>query len=123
MTDSRKGMIDVIENMVAEELEVANKSFPMFASWHEGYAVIKEEVEEAAENMELITEEGMTYLWSSIRMKDVDEDARVANVEGIRKLAVEAIQELIQVAAMCDKSIKSMEKDIPADEVEDKENE
>nr|DAK55352.1 MAG TPA: hypothetical protein [Caudoviricetes sp.] len=123
MTDSRKGMIDVIENMVAEELEVANKSFPLFASWHESYAVIKEEVEEAAENMELITEEGMMYLWNSIRMKDVDEDARVANVEGIRKLAVEAIQELVQVAAMCDKSIKSMEKDIPADEVEDKENE
>ena len=63
------------------------------------------------------------YLWNSIRMKGVDEAARVANVEGIRKLAVEAIQELVQVAAMCDKSIKSMEKDIPADEAEDKENE
>ena len=38
---------EALEPIVVEELARANEKFPQFASGHEGYAVIKEEVEEA----------------------------------------------------------------------------
>ena len=109
MKDSREEINKVIESAIAEELAAANKNFPYFASWHEGYAVLLEEVEEAVEAMELLKEDDMEYLWRSIRMKNVDDEIRYANVEGIRNLAVAGILELIQVAAMCDKIKYSME--------------
>ena len=34
-----------VEKLVQKELESANQRFPMFRSDHEGYAVIKEEIE------------------------------------------------------------------------------
>lgn len=107
MTDKITGMNEVIENMIAEELAEANLKYPMFHSWKEAYAVLLEETEEAAECMELISEEGIGYLWGSIRMKNVDEETRVCNVEAIKNFAVKAIQELVQVAAMCDKTVES----------------
>lgn len=107
MTDKITGMNEVIENMIAEELAEANCKYPMFHSWKEAYAVILEEAEEAAECMEIISEEGIGYLWGSIRMKNVEEEVRVCNVEAIKKFAVRGIQELVQVAAMCDKTIES----------------
>ena len=108
MTDKITGMNEVIENMIAEELAEAKNKYPMFHSWKEAYAVLLEETEEAVECIELITEDGMKYLWRSIRMKNVDDDVRVSNVEAIKKIAVGGIQELVQVAAMCDKTVESM---------------
>ena len=46
--------MNVIENdiqkLVQKELNGANKKFPLFNSPHEGYAIIKEEIEECMDN-------------------------------------------------------------------------
>ena len=41
----------MIEKLINDELRAANKKFPLFSSWHEAYAVILEEVEEAGEEV------------------------------------------------------------------------
>lgn len=53
--------MDVVMNdvrlLVKKELAAANKKFPMFASAHEGWAVIREELQEVKDDH---------YCWNSI---------------------------------------------------------
>lgn len=69
-------MVDNLLNEIKKEYEFANKKFPLFNSYHEGYAVLKEEVEE---------------MWEEIKHDKVDN--KQARKERIKK-------EIIQVAAM-----------------------
>lgn len=98
----------MIEKLINEELQNANKKFPLFSSWHEAYAVILEEVEEAQEEVAVMSEIELESLWSSIRSKMSDEVDRFMKIGIIRGHAVRAIEELIQVAAMCDKAAMSL---------------
>lgn len=97
----------MIEKLINDELRAANKKFPLFSSWHEAYAVILEEVEEASE--ETITiQHGLDTLWLDVRSKRVSEANKFKTIGEIRGLATRAIKELIQVAAMCDKAVISL---------------
>mgnify|MGYP000043701578 CR=1 FL=1 len=101
-------MKESIEQMAAEELARANQTFPMFASWHEAYAVLLEEVEEAKDEikaMETLTR----FYWNAVRGKHINDDTRRYHVERIRDTAIKVVEELIQVIAMCDKTFKSMD--------------
>lgn len=70
-----------ILNLIVDELYKANKSYPAFHSTHEGYAVIKEEVDE---------------LWDEIKTsKSVNANELMAN-------------EAVQVAAMAIKFIENL---------------
>lgn len=93
MTDREK-----IMDLVAEELEDANKKYPLFHSPHEAYAVLREEVEEAEYDIEKIKER-LDCMWISVKCD--------TNIEGhadtLYAYAVNGIMELIQVAAMADK--------------------
>ncbi len=51
---------------ILAELENANDLFPLFTSAHEGYAVIKEEVDE---------------LWDSIKTRDTIENQRAEAIQ------------------------------------------
>ena len=93
---------EVIE-LVHKELESANKKFPMFKSMHEGYAVLKEEVEEAKDDMEWC-EEKLKCAWELIKKND---DVALEEVEFLKEFAVSGAIELIQVAAMAQKFIDS----------------
>ena len=100
-------MIDenVIKEMIQQELKEANKSHPMFHSDHEAYAVIKEEIEEASfESISL--ENYLGNLWHKVV---TDETNKTRVYEEMKKASIRAIQEAIQVAAMCDKAIASIE--------------
>lgn len=90
-----------IEALVKRELEEANKIHPPFSSTHEGYAVILEETEELAEESEEI--EKIIKTWWAYLRKDEDIAIQKNRVENIRKHAVNAVKEAIQVIAMCDK--------------------
>ena len=67
-------VVEAVADIVKAELHMARKKFPAFNSEHEGYAVLKEEVDE---------------LWEAVRLKQSDpsRDARIK-------------KEAVQVAAM-----------------------
>lgn len=100
-------MIDekFVEEMIQQELKEANKSHPMFHSDHEAYAVIKEEIEEAS--FEFVSLENyLGNLWHKV-VEDEPNKKRI--YDEMKKASIRAIQEAIQVAAMCDKAIASIE--------------
>lgn len=98
--------MDKINELIQAELERANTIHPpLFNSAHEGYAVILEEVEEAQEDIKQI-ESGIDAIWTLIRCNiDITKA-----IERVKPYVVNAITELIQVAAMCDKYKQSAEK-------------
>ena len=98
----------MIEKLINEELQNANKKFPLFSSWHEAYAVILEEVEEADEQTSVMCTLYLDRLWQDIRAKASTEADRFEDIGIVRGHAVRAIEELIQVAAMCDKAVMSL---------------
>lgn len=98
----------MIEKLINEELQNANKKFPLFSSWHEAYAVILEEVEEAEEEVAVMSEIELESLWNNIRSKTSYDTDKFMKIGIIRGHAVRGIEELIQVAAMCDKAMMSL---------------
>lgn len=55
-----------VEKLVEKELEAANERFPQFHSPHEGWAVIREEVEELRQETDDV-EEALNILWGRVR--------------------------------------------------------
>ena len=98
----RKESLYGVDFLVRDELNTANQKFPLFASNHEGYAVIKEEIEEAIEESNGVVD-NFEVLWSVIRENGVG----VESVGYIKDHAIKAAAEFIQVAAMCDKYLMS----------------
>lgn len=90
-------MRNEIEMLAKEELESANERFPLFHGSHEGFAVLLEEAEELAEESDEI-EKIMNSWWMYLRI-----DIQKKRVDKIRRHAVDAAMEAIQVIAMCDK--------------------
>jgi hypothetical protein len=74
--------IDFFLTRIKKELLSANKEHPLFNSYHEGYAVIKEEFEE---------------MWDEIKKRNPDSELIKA--------------ECIQTAAMCLKMLISFDKE------------
>lgn len=100
----RKGQSEMrneIEILANEELSSANEKFPLFHSGHEGFAVLLEEAEELAEESDEI-EKIMNSWWMYLR-RDENIDIQKKRVDKIRRHAVDAAMEAIQVIAMCDK--------------------
>ena len=102
--------MNVVENKIQElvqtELNSANEKFPLFNSPHEGYAVIKEELEECSENIFDMTST-LQLMWDGVKNNDAKTVADL--VKDIRSFAVQAACEAVQVAAMCDKFSMSLE--------------
>lgn len=94
-------MRNEIETLVRKELESANERFPLFHGSHEGFAVLLEEAEELAEESDEI-EKIMNSWWMYLR-RDENIDIQKKRVDKIRRHAVDAAMEAIQVIAMCDK--------------------
>lgn len=98
----RKELLYGVIFLVGDEINAANRKFPLFASNHEGYAVIKEEVEEAVEESYL-TVDNLEILWGVIRENGVG----LESLSYIKQHAIKAAAEFIQVAAMCEKYVLS----------------
>lgn len=91
-------VIDDIKKLVFKELDSANKHFPLFQSQHEGYAIIKEEIEEAEDEMNdinLLAKES----WYQIK-GNTDATNLIKEIE---EHAIKLAGEAIQIAAMCKK--------------------
>ena len=87
-----------VDVLVFKELNEANKRFPLFSSPHHGYAVIKEEIEEVMDGMNMMLEV-FSNAWSGIKK---DENV-FEQIKAVREIARHIATESIQVAAMCDK--------------------
>ena len=88
-----------IEALIEDELDRIIREHGLFASDHEAWAVIREELEEANEDVTLA---GLAHAswWKRIREDDFDNLDVIDNIE---KNAIEAIKELVQVIACCRK--------------------
>ena len=101
-----KDILIEIDRLAEEELKRANKIHPLFHSDHEGCSVIRKEIEEAIESLEMVGE-SFEKAWHEIR-EDNEEEAR-ARVQDVRLFAEHSAAELIRVIATCNKFVKSQE--------------
>lgn len=93
----------VVKALAKRELEYANSIYPLFASDHEACAVMREEYEEATEQLERC-ENYMLRAWKMTRCnEDISEPCRIIETEAVL-LACEAIQ----LAAMARKATMSI---------------
>lgn len=98
-------MIDMerIDELAELELEDANKvHFKYFASDHECYSVIKEELEEAEEEMARL-KNALEALWIMVKMDADIEDILI----DMKRICYFLIAEAIQVSAMCEKGLRT----------------
>lgn len=94
-----------VEELSKDELERANKQFPLFHSRHEGLGVISEELYEVQEELALIDIDADAL--KVFIFKDRDSKYVCQKADKVKKEAIRAAAELIQVAAMCQKMIDS----------------
>lgn len=86
---------------IKSELKRANKKFPLFASDHEGYAVMLEEFEEA--KSELLHAE---YLLEELKIKifsDCSDESKGAAIRDLRETSRNLVAESTQFSAMVEK--------------------
>ena len=88
-----------IEALVEDETERIIEEHGLFHTDHEAWAVIKEEIDEAYEDIREL-ELNHSFWWKRIREDDIDNLDVVDNIE---KYAIEAIKEMVQVIACCRK--------------------
>lgn len=95
-----------IQGAIGSETENAIKNYgEKYASLHEGYAVLKEETDEARDE-EIQIKNNMYELWELIKINKKEEvQKRIKNIrEHAEKLALEAVQ----ICAVCDKINKTI---------------
>lgn len=97
----------IIGQMIAEEYMESNETHPpLFTDLNHGYGVLHEEVKETMLDIEMI--EALHDTIDNLVMLNDTEQLK-KSLEGMRQRACHAIRELIQVAAMAEKFIDSIE--------------
>ncbi len=96
-----------VKRLVKIELAAANKKFRMFASTHEGAAVIQEETIEAANEMDKLRRE-LNSMWVGVYSNEP-----MISTKGVYDTAVSLAVEAIQVAAMARKFERSQRRGWP----------
>lgn len=97
-----------VQELMEDELERANKEFPMFRSDHEGIGVIREELGEGLEEMKAVAEIEAELEQAVFKDKTIREKHAIARQGVIAAIACAC--EMIQTAAMFDKFRTSMDK-------------
>ncbi|MBO6101064.1 MAG: hypothetical protein J6P07_07025 [Spirochaetaceae bacterium] len=94
-----------IEQAVCHELRnIVKKYGPTYASEHEGYAVLMEECQEAAES-DKDMQEHLEKLWKSIRENQISK----FELSQIYNYAKGLAEEAVQVAAVCERFIETIQ--------------
>ena len=98
-----------VEAAVGSETQKAVENWGLtYSSLHEGYAVLKEEVEEAGEELTTV-KAGLEVVWDAIRRSDAYTKEEIikhvqAEIDAAERLALEACQ----VAAVCNKILNGL---------------
>ena len=99
-----------VRALAKKELVAANRRFRMFASPHEGYAVIREELDELIDEVRKL-HFGLTIrLWRDVKR---NEPMKREHLNLIYDVAIHAAVEAIQLAAMVKKYERSQRHDWP----------
>jgi hypothetical protein len=100
-----KELIESVEKLIPEELVRANEEFGSeFNSMHEGYAVIKEEIEEAQAELVNVIDD-LDEIWDFIKSNNNEDALEIA--KSLKQSAILLACESIQIAAMAEKYIRS----------------
>lgn len=97
---------ELIDEALKAEAENANKWGTTYSSMHEAYAVLKEEVEEAGEELDEIKRQ-LTMLWYDVRFcspSDADYEVRATET---KERAINLVIEALQIAAVSDKIVRT----------------
>lgn len=107
---SIKPLIPPVEALVQDELAIASVKFgERHHSPHEAYAVMLEELEEAKNEISWIDSFIKGY-WAMAKANIIDDTRTTIECVGnMKKHAIDAACELIQFAAMCEKTLKGYE--------------
>ena len=99
-----------IDSAAQSELEsIIARHGETYASAHEGYAVLKEEIEETCEEIDAV-KENLDKLWEGIRENFLPSALR-KSVGIIQEKAYYAAEEAVQVIAVCSRFSKTLEKE------------
>ena len=91
-------LIKDVSGLVPQELERANRNWPLFASDHEGMSVLLEEIEETENELKQV-KKLYGKLWEIVK-----EDGGLLTLpDEIKAAAVQLAAEAIQVSAMAEK--------------------
>jgi 3-oxoacyl-[acyl-carrier-protein] synthase III len=94
--------VDVITNdidgLTIKELNAANMKYHLFHTSHEGYAVIKEEIEETMDVMNELLET-FAVAWDKIK----NNQPAFNEIRMVKKLSKKVAIEAVQTSAMCEK--------------------
>ena len=93
-----------IETLAKEELERANEKFPLFHSDHEGLGVLEEEMFEVGVEWECAKDVFDDFAMDVFKDEEID---KIIDIQNMKKYAINACAEIVQVIAMCDKFIDS----------------
>lgn len=94
-----------INQAVCYELQAITKKYGVhYASPHEGYAVLKEEKEEAEECIQLLNDK-LSNIWANIRQNWNDS----AVVYQAQQSAIALAEEAVQCAAVCERFIATLD--------------
>ena len=95
-----KELIRDVKILAGEEATRSMIKHPLFNSTHEGYAVIKEEIEEAQDELEEVNCT-LNDVWDCTKLNYME--SSMDRVKYLKQRAINLAAEAIQVAAMCDK--------------------
>ena len=101
-----------IEQAVVYELQNIVKNYgAVYASEHEGYAVLKEEIEEAADDLDGINK-NLAYIWALIKNNHIKKDSNALNgweaLVETKQYAIALAEEATQVAAVCERFLETI---------------
>lgn len=89
-----------VSNAINSEYENAVETWGnKYNSLHEGYAVLKEEVEESETEMSLIKDELKTF-WDLVKFGETG-NLKLQTIDNMRRAAERLALEAVQVAAVC----------------------
>jgi hypothetical protein len=96
----RDKLLNTVKQAVKEELvrTYSEYGYSDFNSPHEGYAIIKEEVEEAEIELNRVKQK-IAWAWEAIKSNENHEDA----IDSIKRYGTYLACEAIQIAAMAEK--------------------
>ena len=105
-----------IEQAVCYELQnIVKVHGPSYHSWHEGYAILKEESEEACEDVMSLKNHLEIDLWNSIRKNAGEHDIK-QELHFIKEFALALAEEAVQCAAVCEKFMGGLKNDASAED-------
>ena len=90
-----------------EHNNITTKYGDVYASEHEGYAVLKEEVEEAVEELSALHQDVEISLWMGIR-KNREKKSLEHDINTIKTVSIRLACEAVQCAAVCERFLETI---------------